>query len=83
MPDTYALTLEQEILFEQAADISGSLFQYMEKNNLTPDNSLAGVISKNIISMKNEIVGCKTMEELSVLRGQLDFIQKCLKPFEE
>lgn len=80
MDSLYSFTLEQEILDEIGASVLASFYRYMNKHNISIEKKdLIAVMSLNIANSKHGIMKCKTMEELSFIRGQFKLAENCLK----
>ncbi len=83
MSDTYTLTLEQEILCEQAANIIADLCNYIRQHKIDiNEKTPITVMIRAITNLKHDLLQCKTMEELLVVRGQFIFAENCLKSLE-
>ncbi|MDR3189628.1 MAG: helix-turn-helix transcriptional regulator [Lactobacillaceae bacterium] len=70
--ERYQLTLKKEVLKEVAADLVGSLTNYVINNNLHEDNPLEILLDRLSVIENDRIIDAPNHDELTKIEGYLD-----------
>ena len=85
MSDIYAVTFQTEMLREYASSLDAQCSRYMRKHGLECEDIDNLVVSydREIIAIKDSVLGCNTLEELIVFENRLDELRSRIERLEE